>query len=145
MNKPSTSKRRAIFMAIIAAFIACHPAMGLVNLGATGLQHIDKLDRIEDGTYSIGNAVSASTATFFEGMLAGSLGFIFTLPIALLFGLSTHIFLVKSGFWAKRHYALAGGFMGTVAYIYFIRSTQDMLGITLLSTWYFFSVHQPAS
>ena len=122
-------------MAIFAAFIACHPAMGVFNLVTTSLRHVDKLDRINEGTYGIGNAVNASITTFLEGMVGGWLAFLFTLPIALLFGLSTHAFLVKSGFWAKRHYALAGAFMGTVAYIYFINGTQDNLGYNLSSAW----------
>ena len=135
MNKPSVSKRRATIMAILAAFIACHPAMGFFNLAATGLDHIDKLGRIDDGTYSIGTAVSASITTFFQGMAAGWFAFLFTLPIALFFGLSTHAFLVKSGFWAKRHYALAGAFMGTVAYIYFIYGIEDGASLNSPSSW----------
>jgi len=129
MQKPSTSKLRAGFMAILAAFIACHPAMGLFGLANTFSQHQDKVDQLKEGTYSLGRAVTASLQTFVEAMALGSVAFFFTLPIALLFGLSAHALLIKSGFWKKRHYALAGAFFGTVAYIYFINWTQGGLGI----------------
>ena len=129
MKKPSTSKLRASFMAIFAAFIACHPAMGLFGLFAAFPQHQDKIDRLRQGTYSLGRAVSASWQTFVEGMALGSAAFFFTLPIALLFGLPAHALLIKSGFWRTRHYALAGAFFGTVAYIYFINWTEGGLGV----------------
>lgn len=120
-------------MAILAAFIACHPAMGLFGLANTFSQHQDKVDQLKEGTYSLGRAVTASLQTFVEAMALGSVAFFFTLPIALLFGLSAHALLIKSGFWKKRHYALAGAFFGTVAYIYFINWTQGGLGIGALA------------
>ena len=134
MKKPSVSKRRATLMATLAAFIACHPAMGVFGFATTMPAHMDKIEQLQAGTYSFGRAVSASLQTFFESMMLGSVAFLFTLPIALLFGLPSHAVLIKSGFWKKRHYALAGAFMGTVAYIQFIQRTQGGYGLSFSSS-----------
>ncbi len=134
MKKPSVSKWRATIMATLAALIACHPAMGVFGLAATMLDHMDKIEQLRAGTYSLGRAVSASLLTFVVSMAAGWVAFLFTLPIALLFGLPTHAVLIKSGFWKKRHYALAGAFMGTVAYIQFIYRNQGGLGLSFSSS-----------
>ena len=83
MNKPSTSKWRTFLMSVLAAFIACHPAMGAFHLFTTAANHYNKVSRISEGTYTLGKAFQASVATFMEGMMLGSVAFLFTLPLAL--------------------------------------------------------------
>jgi len=123
-------------MAMLAAFIACHPAMGVFFLTSTAGSHTEKIARISDGSYSIGRAFSASLTTFVEGMMFGWMAFLFTLPIALLFGLPAHAALLKAGFWKRYHYAIAGAFMGMIAVVYYITGTQPGMATGGQSGWF---------
>ncbi|MEE9381291.1 MAG: hypothetical protein V3V03_07795 [Hyphomonadaceae bacterium] len=115
VRKPSTSRIRTIWMAILATLIGSALALGTVNLVDTASRHAGKITQIQDGTYSIGRALGASFATFIEGAGFGLIAFLFVLPTALLYGITSHLALLKTGLWRKWQYALLGAIVGMPA------------------------------
>ena len=127
VRKPSTSRIRTIWMAILATLIGSALALGTVNLVDTASRHAGKITQIQDGTYSIGRALGASFATFIEGAGFGLIAFLFVLPTALLYGIPSHLGLLKTGLWRKRHYALLGAIVGMPA-IFSLASLSSVRG-----------------